>query len=337
MGHEEIYSGLAFTGRELLPESVDIAVNNGRITEITQAAGAPKHIIIPKFFNAHTHLADTVAMDLPVDRSLAELVAPPNGLKHRILAQTKDSDLVSAMRGSIEFMKMSGTAGFADFREGGTHGVSLLEEAARGSGMEAVILGRDGGECAADGCGLSSAHGTEEEARLRDKVKKAGGIFAVHAGEKGTDDIEDAFALEPDFIVHATRFRPQDIRQTADMQIPVVVCPRSNWQLHVACGPQTPPIRELLDAGCKVYLGTDNCMFVSPDMCAECAFVHTVYNLKSEEILRAAVCGAELSSGQWAIEKGNPARFSVLDIGYAKTWSKDIIASVFSRRAVQIR
>ena len=337
MDHEQIFSGLAFTGRDLEPECVEIVVENGLITNMYPVSGAQNCWIVPKFFNAHTHIADTVAMDLPVDRPLAELVAPPNGLKHQILAKTADADLVLAMRGSIAFMKESGTAGFADFREGGAHGVVLLKEALAGSGMDALILGRDGGEEVSNGCGLASAHGTEEEARLRDRVTKAGGIFGGHVAEKDTKDIEDAFALEPDFMVHATHFRAADIKRAADLEIPVVVCPRSNWRLGVAAGPQTPPVRALLDAGCRVYLGTDNCMFVSPDMAAECAFVHTVYRIASKDILRAAVSGAELFGGDWAIERGNAARFSVIDPGYAKTWSKDIAASLFSRRVTQIR
>ncbi len=36
---------------------------------------------MPAFFNAHTHVGDTVAMDLPVTGALEELVTPPNGLK----------------------------------------------------------------------------------------------------------------------------------------------------------------------------------------------------------------------------------------------------------------
>lgn len=331
MNHENIISGLAFTGTGFTPESVEIVISEGIIREITPVKNAGKYLILPKFFNAHTHLADTVAMDTPVDRPLAELVAPPNGLKHRILRETPDSMLEKAMRESIGFMEQNGTAGFADFREGGEAGVRLLQAAAADCKMQHLIFGRDGGEKTADGCGLSSAHGTAEEEKLRDEMKKAGKPFAVHVAEKGTDDIEDAFALEPDFMVHAVHFRHEDIRRAADLQVPIVLCPRSNWKLHVASKTTTPPVREMLDAGCRLFLGTDNVMFVSPDMFAECAFLHTVYEVSSIEVLRMAVSGAELAGKSCFIEEGNDACLNVIDIGYAKDWSKDAVASVFSR------
>ena len=92
---------------------------------------------MPAFFNAHTHLADTVAMDLPAHGSLAELVKPPDGLKHRILAATPRADLVRSMRSSIRTMIATGTAGFADFREGGADGVAALREGGGRASMPA--------------------------------------------------------------------------------------------------------------------------------------------------------------------------------------------------------
>lgn len=116
---EETLEGLAFIGDTFTPRNVRIIIENGRISEITDSETAFSQWIVPVFFNAHTHIADTIGMDTRIDRPLSELVAPPNGLKHRLLRETSDDRLVSAMRDTISFMKATGTLGFADFREGG--------------------------------------------------------------------------------------------------------------------------------------------------------------------------------------------------------------------------
>ncbi|HJK10264.1 MAG TPA: amidohydrolase, partial [Methanocorpusculum sp.] len=149
--------GLAFCGETFSPRNVSIIIEKGIITEISDSTQPINQWIAPAFFNAHTHIADTVAMDTPVgDHSLAELVAPPDGLKHRILRATSDDCLCNAMRETMQFMYATGTSAFAEFREGGVHGVQLLQQVFT-SEIRPVIFGRDGGEFVADGLGLSSA------------------------------------------------------------------------------------------------------------------------------------------------------------------------------------
>lgn len=327
---EEILEGMAFIGEEFTPRNVEIVIENGRISEITECKSGSANWIVPAFFNAHTHIADTVGMDTPIDRPLSELVAPPNGLKHRLLRETPPDRLVSAMRDTIAFMKASGTLGFADFREGGALGVDLLNQAADPS-VAMVIFGRDGGEFAAPGFGLSSAKGTAEEEEAVRRAKDAGKLFAVHAGEAGVRDIEAAFSLEPDLIIHATHFTKEHIREAADRDIPIVICPRSNWRLGVTDDARRPPVREMLDAGCRVFLGTDNVMFVSPDMFAEAAFLQTVYKIDSADILRMMTDGFSLLGRRNRIEVGCPADLLLLDGGYPGRWTKDPRTSLLNR------
>ena len=122
-------TGTAFLGADFRPENVELTINNGIITDISPAREISGKLILPAFFNAHTHIGDTVALDTPIDRPLKELVAPPNGLKHVILRETPNDKLISAMRHSMEFMIRGGTTGFADFREGGADGVSAISSA----------------------------------------------------------------------------------------------------------------------------------------------------------------------------------------------------------------
>jgi Cytosine deaminase and related metal-dependent hydrolases len=114
-----VVTGRTLLGEDLREEDVAITVSAGIITSIEPYPGMPDRWIVPALFNAHTHLGDTVAMDLPARGSLADLVKPPGGLKHRILAATPRAELVLGMRSSIMTMIATGTAGFADFREGG--------------------------------------------------------------------------------------------------------------------------------------------------------------------------------------------------------------------------
>ena len=327
---EDIVEGLAFVGDTFTPRNVSIIIENGIIKEISDVKNTTHTWIVPAFFNAHTHIADTIGMDTKIDRPLAELVAPPDGLKHRILRETTDTDLISAMIDTISFMKKTGTLGFADFREGGKHGVGLLLKA-QDPAVQMLVLGRDDGELISNGFGLSSAKGTREEEDIVSQVKKAGKLFAVHAGEAGQKDIDAAFALEPDLIIHATHFTKEHIRQAADRGIPLVICPRSNWLLGATEDSKHPPVREMLDAECTVFLGTDNVMFVAPDMFAEAAFLKTVYHIESEEILRMVTGGFSLIGRKGTIEVGNPADLLLLNGKYAGNWTKDPCSSLFNR------
>ena len=85
-------------------------------------------IIVPTFVNAHTHIADFV---VPVDLSLslAEVVAPPDGLKYRVLSSTPEQVQREAIAYMSELMFRRGTSAFADFREGGVKGASLMSSA----------------------------------------------------------------------------------------------------------------------------------------------------------------------------------------------------------------
>lgn len=325
-------SGNAFTGDDFDFENVEITVENGTIKEISPVSKKSDKWILPAFFNAHTHLADTVAMDTKADRPLAELVAPPNGLKHKILNSTSDEDLIRAMNETLLFMKNRGTLGFADFREGGEKGVELLKKAIPG-GFNSLILGRDGGEFFADGLGMSNAKGRADEEKAVEEIKKAGKLFAVHAGEADAKDIDTAFVLEPDLIIHAVNFTKKHIREAAEKNIPIVLCPRSNWILGATESAKKPPVKEMIEAGCTLYLGTDNVMFVEPDMFKECAFLHTVYRVDASEIMRMATRGFSLLGINNTIAEGNKANFTVLELPYENHWSRYPLQSVFMRSA----
>ncbi|MDO5843714.1 MAG: amidohydrolase family protein [Methanocorpusculum sp.] len=323
-------SGNAFTGDDFEFENVEIVVENGIIKEICPKNKKSDRWIFPAFFNAHTHVADTVAMDTKVDRPLAELVSPPDGIKHKILNSTSDDVLARAISETLLFMKNTGTLGFADFREGGVNGAELLKKIVP-KDMTSMIFGRDGGEFVSDGLGMSNAKGRAGEEKIVEEARKAGKFFAVHAGEADTKDIDTALSLEPDLIIHATNFSKKQIHEAADKNIPIVLCPRSNWILGVTNSAEKPPVKEMLEAGCTLYLGTDNVMFVEPNMFKECAFLHTVYRVDVNQVMNMATQGFSLAGIKNTIVEGNKANLTVLECPYENHWSRYPLQSVFMR------
>lgn len=332
METEKTYSGIGLIGDQPEPSPVTIVVRQGIITRIEEESKVSDRWVCPAFFNAHTHLADTVAMDLSTSGDLEELVTPPNGLKHRILSSTSRDHLVRGMRSSITGMIRSGTAGFADFREGGVDGIRDLQKASAGLPCHPVILGRDGGELVSDGAGVSSARDVRSYEEIAARMKRDRKLLAFHAGEKDSSDIDEALACDPDLLVHCTHAAPHQIRAIADAGIPVVVCPRSNFLLGVTSSAAHPPIRAMLDAGVEVLIGTDNVMFVNPDIMQEISFCCTVYKITPEELFRASTSGFSPTGINHAIEVGNRANFFILDIsGTNLSFSHDPVTSVVKR------
>jgi len=313
MDKPTVISGQALIGEEFELLPVDIHIEDGMIIAVEENPRAPDIWICPALFNAHTHLGDTLAMDYGADGDLTALVTPPDGLKHRLLAQASPHELAEGMRASIEGMISRGINGCADFREGGKSGVAGLQEATAGLPFHPFIFGREGGESIGDGLGISSVRDVIDIDRQVHSARMSGKKIAFHAGERDPDDVDAALAYDPDLIIHATHATKKQLRECAERDIPIAVCPRSNWILGVAESMCSPPIRLMQDLGCTLYLGTDNVMFVPPDLFSEMAFVSTVYRISPETILRAAVGGSMISGRPFFIRVGARANLFTLD------------------------
>ena len=259
-----------FQGYVCIDNNVIVEVSEGRPPEKPFATGT----IVRGLVNCHTHAGDA-GLKVNAGMTLEELVAPPNGLKHRYLAEA-GSDIVRPMAEYVKKMYSFGTTGFADFREGGTEGAKML----RSVSGDAVILGRplhehDGNELddllkVADGIGISSITDVSVSTaeNIAEHVHRENKTLALHVSERIREDIDLILSLEPDFVVHMTQASDKDMRKCADSDVPVVVCPRSNMYFGMI-----PPVRRLLGAGVKVALGTDNAMLCDPDLRKEAAAI----------------------------------------------------------------
>jgi cytosine/adenosine deaminase-related metal-dependent hydrolase len=325
-------SGYALLGDELALSPVDIFIDNGVITAIEGNPRVPEVWICPALFNAHTHLGDTIAMDCGTTGDLEALVTPPDGLKHRLLRAASRQDLVSGMRAGMEGMIATGTAGCADFREGGVEGVLALKEAAAGLSFFPFVFGREGGETVAGGLGISSVRDVPDTGRLVGDAKRAGKKIAFHAGERDAGDIDAALAYEPDLLIHLTHATKKQLRECAEREIPIAVCPRSNWTLGVASSRRHPPVALMEELGCTVCLGTDNAMFVAPDLFSEMAFLSTVYKIAPAVVLRAAVRGSAVFGLSFFIRQGSRANLFIVDpTRSALRFSRDPLATLVKR------
>jgi cytosine/adenosine deaminase-related metal-dependent hydrolase len=114
-------------------------------------------------------------------------------------------------------------------------------------------------------------------------------------------------------LVHCTHATKRQLRECADRQIPIVICPRSNWILGVTSSAHHPPVADMIDLGCTILLGTDNVMFVPPDMFSEMAFTSAVYGIDPNVLMGAAVRGSEITGSPFFIRKGARANLFTID------------------------
>jgi cytosine/adenosine deaminase-related metal-dependent hydrolase len=304
-------SGTILAGAGYEPIEGRLIIENGVIAAIEECETDSSDIISPSFVNAHTHIGDSIAKEAGRGLSLDDLVAPPDGLKHRLLADADRGELIGAMRRSLRFMMAGGTTAFIEFREGGVDGVNALAAAAESLDIEPVLMGREEIEVleVADGFGASGPR-DNDFTDARDAARGAGKPFGIHAGERDPDDIAPALELDPDFLVHMVYAESSHLDRVESKEIPIAVCPRSN----LVTGVGVPPIAELLEHT-TVALGTDNVMLNSPSMFREMEFVSKLCDVAAPEVLRmATAAGAEMAGlNCGVIEPGRDAGLLVLD------------------------
>jgi len=320
--------GTVLVGPEFRPVEGRVVVEDGKIQAIEETETGSDSIVIPAFVNAHTHIGDSIAKEAGGGLSLDELVAPPDGLKHRLLRNTDREMKVDAMARTVRQMEETGTASFIEFREGGVDGVTMLRDALERRQVDPVILGRET-EAAmdeSDGFGASGARDGDFD-QLRNATRRAGKLFGIHAGERDAADIHPALDLDPDFLVHLVHVEELHLDRIEDNEVPVVVCPRSNLVTNVG----VPPIRQLAERT-TVALGTDNVMTNSPSMFREMEFAAKLTDLPAETILRMATRnGAEIAGlNSGVIEEGRDAKLLVLDgdsdnLSYAKNVVRAVV------------
>jgi len=251
-----------------------LRIENGLVSfEEKELNSETEYITSPTFFNSHIHLGDSIARDPPY-MNLEKLVGP-GGLKFKFLESGKD--LSKSIRNSLEVAFSSGTTAIADFREGGLNGVEKLKTAdlkrlccplTRPSNTEeAEKLLKDP---YVEGVGMSSVrdHDIDFLEELRVMTKKKRKVFAIHAGELNQHDVDDAFGLEPDLLIHMNKASKNQLEHAIEEGIPIISCIRSNIFFRL----ENIENYKILSKYRKWCLGTDNVMIASPSMLEEMSF-----------------------------------------------------------------
>ena len=317
-------------------------------------------IIIPPLINAHTHIGDNVIKDIGINKTLDELVKPPNGLKHKFLNTCDDKDLIHGMLDGLHELHNNGIKYFCDFRENGLKGIMLLKKAYElfndnnKNAVHPIILGRPTKSdellkkeiknilAHADGLGLSGCN-EYTDSDLKFIRKQDYKIFSIHANEhKGSVDYSKKtygkteieriidLKLNPNFIIHATHATSHEAELLYEYSIPVVVCPRANASFNVGL----PDITKLLKNNVLVGLGTDNFMANSPSLFKEMDFIYKLYHIDPKEILKFATINNGKILGLkdvGLIDEGYKATFTFIKKSPSIKYSKNIVASIITR------
>ena len=365
-----ISNGIILKGQDLVPIRENIVVDDGKIIEISKDAKEGEiidvdgAIVCPSFINGHVHIGDSIIKDEGYGLTLAEMVKPPDGVKHVALSNAEDDELVDAMSQSMWDMVRSGTTHFIDYREGGIKGVKLLRKASKDIPIKPIILGRDDSFYGddpdlgkvkkaihkllkvADGIAPSGfGEITSEVAQIiTEECAKQGKISSIHVAESESNQIESlnnenitevAKGVKYNFaqLVHLTNPKANDLELVADSNQNVVVCPRANATLNVGVA----PLSKMFDLDYMPLLGTDNVMLNSPNMFREMEFtlkLMSVYYkryINPKELVKMAttnVCRFKINDvvQKSVILEDNFAEFIVL-----KSFSKNPYLNICNR------
>jgi len=262
-------------------------------------------LLIPGLINSHTHIGDSIAKDIALDRDPDSKINPIFGIKQKILRETEPKKLIHFMRKTVKSMLKKGTTTFVDFREGGLDGVLLMQKVLSNTPIRSIILGRieyyqskdqikrntpipqsyqnqiDQLLKNCDGIGISGSNeNSDSSLKEFSKIKK---IRAIHCAETtqsclkskqvtGKTEPKRSMLLKPDFLVHMTYASKSDLKIASKKTSGIVVCPRANASLAEGI----PNVVQMMKMNCNVAIGTDNVMINSPDMFREMDFLWKV-------------------------------------------------------------
>lgn len=354
MTDKHIFCGFGLIGENLdIKKNIDLEIDKkGRIISINFDEldknekiinSEQPSLLVPGLINSHIHIGDSFAKEYGHNKDIISIVAPPDGLKHKLLSETPKKLVIKGIKYAILEMLSNGITYFADFRENSLEGIKILNDALDDSQIKCSVFGRfnDFNDIepifkSADGVGLASYnHLTNEiknELRKNKKIHKKS--VSCHCAEvvRKEQIIQDIFNDNiVDIIIHGTQFTPDDLFLLKKKHINLILCPRSNGYFGVGF----PPILDILKLNIPISLGTDNLMVNNTDLFEEIRYLYRITKvigrnsplskidpkelLKMVTINAAKNLGVETEIGSISREKD--ADFFVIDLKEPNLWS----------------
>jgi cytosine/adenosine deaminase-related metal-dependent hydrolase len=252
-------------------------------------------IITPTYVNAHTHIGDSFirAKRMTLPHNVNALVAPPDGLKHKLLREATEQEIIKGMRTTLQEISATGTSHFCDFREGGLAGVLQLRTALRNRTLQPVIFSRPAALAYdktevdqllqnSNGIGASGVSDWQypELQKIARQTKTQHKLFALHASEVVREDIDAILDLKPDLLVHMIAATEGDLVRVKQEHVPVVLCPRSYAFYQLKTNIDLMKKHHL-----TLLLGTDNAMINTADILEEVRLLRAQQQFSIDELL----------------------------------------------------
>ena len=278
---------------------------SSKITSSKNAINCEDILLIPGLINSHTHIGDSIAKDLGLNKTVDSKINPVFGMKQKILRETPPKKLIQFMRKTSQSMIKKGITCFVDFREGGLEGVFLAKKALKGIPIRSIILGRIEKYQSTDqikknlsisnhyqkelefllkycdGLGISGSNeNSDSSLKQFSKTKK---LRAIHCAETKQSfsksksitkktEVQRGLLLNPHFLIHMTYATKNDLKLASKKTKGIVVCPRANASLAEGI----PDVEQMMKMKCNLAIGTDNVMINSPDLFREMDFLWKV-------------------------------------------------------------
>lgn len=269
-------------------------------------------LVMPGFINAHTHIGDSIGKDISVDSTFESRIHPVHGIKNKILKRSEKNHLVTFMRSSTLSMMKKGIVVFADFREGGMHGIEQIREAISGLSIKSIILGRPDHYYDisrnfyknpkipqhviesihrildnSDGLGISGANENTDNSLkayriiIQGRSLKKKYLLAIHSSESSETEKKSSTVTGKSevqrIIVSLLPNFIVHLTNASDVDIKLVAKKKIGVVIcpraNATLGVGIPKISKMLKFGCLVAIGTDNIMINSPDMFRELDFI----------------------------------------------------------------
>jgi aminodeoxyfutalosine deaminase len=139
-----------------------------------------------------------------------------------------------------------------------------------------------------------------------------------HAGEtEGPASIIGALTnLKAERIGHGVRCLEDAnlVSQLRDTGIPLEVCPTSNVLLGVTASIERHPVRQLLDAGLRITINTDDPGMFATDINTELALVHEHHGMSLEDLRAAQLTACEVSFASPSVKAGIRAEINAYQV-----------------------